>query len=241
MVPEPKYRYQISLSPFNPLKIDDYHTFLNKIGSYGIPELVRKYIGYWSYRTISNGNMIIEFFSCNVTYNPCNLYRLQQIKSEFSDNNNFPTTKFRDHMEPDFNVGLVAGDYEEPCGQPNPPVVIVIPPKQIIYCCGIFQYTIPERTFFDNEQGYTRHLDLSLTSSTFSMTSFTEFSSQSQSLMLIPSASVISAHQSQTFVYQLKATDNTQLFQVYSTVNYKLKMNQNKNAANLFPDHQVLH
>ncbi|XP_066916995.1 uncharacterized protein [Clytia hemisphaerica] len=216
MVPQPKYRYQISLSPFNPLKIDDYHTFLNKIGSFGMPELVRKYIGYWSYRTIANGNMIIEFFSCNVTYNPCNLYRLQEIKSEFSDSNNFPTTKFRDHMEPDFNVGLVAGDYEEPCGQSNPPVVIVTPPKQIIYCCGIFQYTIPERTFFDSEQGYTRHLDLSLTSSTFTMTSFTEFSSQSQLLMLIPSASVISDHQSQTFVYQLKATDNTQLFQVTS-------------------------
>ena len=213
---EPHYRYQMVLSPFTTTKIDDYHTFLNKIGSYGISGFQRPNIGFWSYRADGLGSStVVDFFNCNFTYNPCDLYQYNQIKSQFSDQNNFAVTKFKDHMQPEFTVVIVAAFHDAPCGQNNPPVVITVPPVQVIHLCSVFRYTIPEHTFYDYEEGYTRNLALSLSGTDFTMSSFsTQFTTNTQSLFLIPSANDLDAHQSQTFVFQLKATDSSQLFQV---------------------------
>lgn len=213
---KPHYRYQIVLSPFTSTKIDDYHIFLNKIGSYGITGFERPNIGFWSYRSDSSGtSTVVDFFNCNFTYTPCDLFRYNQIKSKFSDQNNFAVTKFKDHMQPEFTIAVMSSFYDAPCGQNNPPIVITVPPVQITYMCAVFRYTIPEQTFYDYEVGYTRNLTLSISGTDFEMsTSSVQFATKTQSLTLIPSADQLDAHQSQMFVYQLKATDNSQLSQV---------------------------
>ena len=206
--PTPKYVFQFSLSPFDLSNIDIRITFMDKLALFR-EESTRKSVGY---DFISSTR--IDYFNCSVSYSPCDMILLKQIKASYSTDDDTPTQALHKVMLPQFNIGSVSSASEAPCGNPHPPIVKVIPPIIKISICGIFYYTIPENTFYDNEEGNSRNLKISLkvkSTSSFSMTNFVKYTSTTQTIRIIPSVRIMQSQSSTEFKFSLTARDQSLL------------------------------
>ena len=149
---------------------------------------------------------VIFYYNCSISYSPCDLYRLETIYNKLAANGD-PRLALVNAFATNFVVTYVLKQ-SDTCKGPYTPIVVNPPPIVFIWLCGFYTYNIPEKTFYDYEQGYTKNLNLTLLNSV-SVSSLIQFSSLSQSISILPTASLMSS--STRYSFDLVATNKAQL------------------------------
>lgn len=212
---EPKYLFQFQYTVLNVGKrIPELLAFSQKLSNYLTAQTNQ--IGLISYSfSPTSTSRTFKYGNCSISYNPCDLASLTQLRNRFINSNNFPNTAFQAAMLPQYNMRFVLTEKSFPCSRmvPTPPRVVKPIPTLFVPMCGYYQYLIPEDTFYDPQDGNTRKLTLSLLSSSgqaILRNSWIQFNSQTQTIYAMITASDALANVN-GFRYRLKAVDSSQL------------------------------
>lgn len=166
----------------------------------------------------------ITYFNCSIQYDPCDCYQLDLIRKTYSTEIENPLAAFKTHMLP-IEIFYASTDIDKKCLNPlNPELRKAINPITTSLCFKtIFQ--IPADTFYDYKQGPTRNLVLSLSYSQtniFNPIKYTQFQSQTQTLYVIPTVSMLENQGSNGFSFIITAT-NQQNLQRTTQLNMKIR------------------
>ncbi|XP_065654318.1 uncharacterized protein LOC105844463 isoform X3 [Hydra vulgaris] len=205
---QPTYFYRFIFSSVINPDVTSRFLFMDTLANF-LGDSNRSNIGFSQF----NQNMIF-YFNCSISYSPCDIYKLDAIYNKLATPDSLPRSSLINAFTPNFILTLVVKQLDK-CYGPFTPIVVDPPPKIFVWLCGVFTYYIPEKTFYDYEQGYTKNLNLNLQSSSYA-SSLIQFSSSSQSISILPTASFMAL--STSYYFNLVATNRAQLSSLVSLV-----------------------
>ena len=214
--PEPKYTFSFKytvLQNFNNRVLETL-MFSKKVARYTESRITSA--GLIEYNIDNANTKEFTYGDCLISYNPCDDISIERLKRFFIDfSTNLPNNFLKMSMLPQFQIVFVKTKAEYPCNQgiPIPPKIIKEIKTISISKCGYFSYKIPENTFYDNQDGNTRNLNLSLftiKNNPLKKSSWLQFNSQQQVIYAV-ALHKISEENPNGINYILTATDTTDL------------------------------
>ena len=199
-----------------------YTVFLTKLKAYFQWQSSKDVILFQIAR-LTNNKIILHFQKTSLRTDICDVKANDQIISMLKKSNlrSIPNPAFNASMQPYFNILKTQEFAYGKCNILNrkPPefmavdpaiLVFFLRPRQIPYCKANV-LLVPERSFYDEEEGYTRNLKLSLTDDGNRMlpiNSWVNFNATSQTIYAVADDNTYAKLVGDSYKYLLTATDS---------------------------------
>ncbi|XP_066925834.1 uncharacterized protein, partial [Clytia hemisphaerica] len=166
----------------------------------------------------SIGTIIFKWTNCTFDFTTCPTDQIELLVQKITSSNG----AFAKSFEPNYRVKSIEYVYNTPCQKPTTTLAptttpLPSPPKVVNYIstiitkrCANLHFPIPEKTFYDDEDGWTRNLTLLLmtvTDEKLSSGSWIQFDQQSQTIIGRPAKLTNIPDPYQSFIYNLVAMD----------------------------------
>ena len=173
------------------------------------------------FERISDTLLKVTWSNCSLRYSPCDYQNIEKIRQATIHSGTLPQPKFIQSLAPAFIVDSVEDEMRGPCLNQRPVVIHKLEPFNVTLCDGMFEYSLPYNTFFDDEDGYTPNLTLSVLNSNYFPVpqSYWLTIQESQSIIAYPNVEALKTQPKSGYEFLVNAKDSYGL-----STNLKIKV-----------------